>query len=209
MKIVDERRKSFTSIIVFSAYLSERGAFVAIPEVAIAEGAEFIGDVRAASRAAQAMNDAAGERQMVQNIWEDVPAVRTTYQGAGYGEMFENILSHTDTYKDFEYIGARNGGSYPTIDFYDPQKGIGISVKTTQAKGTSFQKIRENITKLAEANDKGYIDGGGGRGKVFIDKTRLDIYVPQGYDVNKLKSVLNFAKQKNVEVNISTIESKL
>jgi hypothetical protein len=123
--------------------------------------------------------------------------------------MFENILSHTDTYKDFEYIGARNGGSYPTIDFYDPQKGIGISVKTTQAKGTSFQKIRENITKLADAKNDRYLDAGGERGGVQIKNVRLDIYVPQGYDVNKLKSVLNFAKQKNVEVNISTIESKL
>ena len=107
-------------------------------------------------------------------IWKMSPGLR--------GEVIEEIMAKT-RYKKAGFIHMREVSWYwPIFDFV--KGNTVISVKTTTAtKG--FGSILDNIKELEWL----LRTRRGKNGSTVITKARLDIYVPQGYDLNLIEEV--------------------
>jgi RHS repeat-associated protein len=117
------------------------------------------------------------------------------------GVNFENYLAKT-RYSGFEHM-ANISKYFPTVDFV--KDGLGVSLKTVNASSNfNFNNIMSNIDALVDARKIGSVVKNGY--EVKITGVRLDIGIPKGYDASVLSGVEQYAKAKNVKVNIFEIE---
>jgi hypothetical protein len=139
---------------------------------------------------------ALGKTMSIEAIWKLPARFR--------GTLMEYKLAST-LYSGLEHLAVTVSPFFKTIDFYDPVKQLGISVKTVAASTDfRFGEIYKNIQELAEARSAGGIASSGTE-RTLTD-VRLDIFVPKGYNTKVLKGVENAAKEAKVDLTITEIE---
>lgn len=125
-----------------------------------------------------------GKDESIEYVWKYVdPQLR--------GTVFEHMLAET-RYKGYTHTFSWSE-TFPAIDFW--KDGKGISLKTTDAK-SGFGNIIRNIKDLAKAREAGHI-----RGKK-ITEVELHIGVPDGYNEEDLRKVLETALEYDISVTI-------
>jgi len=141
------------------------------------------------------VSDFANASKLAQSTFSDIWKVTNNFTR---GILLENKLA-ISLYKGYEHLGTSVSKFFPTIDFVKGE--LGVSLKTVNAqKNFDFKNIMKNIDDLATAKQNGVVQGFGR--EVKISDVRLDIAIPKGYDRSVLKDVENYAKQKEVKVNI-------
>ena len=120
-------------------------------------------------------------------IWKMSPGLR--------GEVIEDIMAKT-RYKKAGFIHMREVSWYwPIFDFV--KGNTVISVKTTTATkgfGSLFENVRELKWLLDTKRAK--------NGQTIISQARLDVYLPEGYDVSLLNDLKNFGRSLGISVNM-------
>jgi hypothetical protein len=120
---------------------------------------------------------------------------------------FERGTAMEKFLKNWGYDGYFHTGEisqfFKGIDFW--KDGLGVSLKTVNAQASfSFENIIKNIDDLVDMRSAGSISSHGTELK--ISEVRLDIAVPEGYDVKVLDNVKKYAEANKVEVNIFEIK---
>jgi len=136
-------------------------------------------------------------RFTAKQLWSKHPFFR--------GVIIEGIAAKTK-YKNFAHMlfTGPNGAMTPYFPYFDFLKGNkAISLKTTNAK-SGFGSIKKNIDDLFN-----FVKGSAKNGEVLINEVQVDIIVPDDYNQNLLKDVIQYGKDKGVKVKIFTTSEAL